>query len=590
MKVSSNPPRGYLQLSGSSLVNDSRLQGRLVAENASDRACLDRIKGLLSYCETEHPKCRHAELAERPLPSRVLDLQSSEGIRLLESKQGQNGRYVALSHCWGDPLKMKTKLTTNTLSQMKNHISLESLSVVFRDAITVTRHLQVRYLWIDALCIIQDSKSDWETEAAQMSSIYENATLMIAASSSPGSSYSFLSPRPSPLVGEVPIQYTEPSTGLSSLLYVRPLLNNRKIMQAHMSEALQTRAWCLQERLLSQRAVYFDTWQFLWQCNTGCFPENSSEKVPKDLTIYVREFYDDHSMLPYASVRAIAGVEIEKHTTAVDSYRISYWDELLNNYGARRLTYGTDALTALAGVARCWSEVTGDRYLAGIWERYFHKELLWHFYDKQPRRPARCPGAPSWSWVSVWDPTIAGDAPVRMGQPNVTNLLDDKKAQLLMADMEPEGIDRFGPLKRAALHLRGWSRVVHLPFNLILETGVGDQQFLRFSEQESASIHFVGTIDGDADLRDRDQMVDNLSTDGNDLRFKAFVLCLERETLLRVVPYKIQGLLLIPNSQEEGTYLRRGIFTLEFLSNQGGTTEEVNSMWRRWDKQELTIV
>ncbi|KAK2043976.1 HET-domain-containing protein [Colletotrichum somersetense] len=88
------------------------------------------------------------------------------------------------THCWGGVIS--PLLTTDTLDAFMNYISVAILPANFRDAITITRNIGVRYLWIDSLCILQDSKSDWEAESKNMGLVYRNLTVTISAMASNG--------------------------------------------------------------------------------------------------------------------------------------------------------------------------------------------------------------------------------------------------------------------------------------------------------------------------------------------------------------------------------------------------------------------
>jgi Heterokaryon incompatibility protein (HET) len=121
----------------------------------------------------------------RALPTRVIDVGPSDASiepRLIISK-GRDGAYIALSHRWGAPDLSKPQLTTTAanLPAMIEKIPLESMPLNYKDAVITTRKLSFRYLWIDSLCIIQDSMQDWEAESAKMGEVYQNAQLTIAA-------------------------------------------------------------------------------------------------------------------------------------------------------------------------------------------------------------------------------------------------------------------------------------------------------------------------------------------------------------------------------------------------------------------------
>jgi hypothetical protein len=75
-------------------------------------------------------------------------------------------------------------------------IPFESLQKTFKDAVTVTHQLGFRYLWIDSLCIIQDSVADWEQECVNRIQIYQNSTVTVAGPAAANSDAGFLD-RPS---------------------------------------------------------------------------------------------------------------------------------------------------------------------------------------------------------------------------------------------------------------------------------------------------------------------------------------------------------------------------------------------------------
>jgi hypothetical protein len=87
--------------------------------------------------------------------------------------------YIALSHCWGQTAIVRT--TKATFARRKQGIDISLLPPAFRDAIDIACRLDVRYLWIDSLCIIQDDQLDWQTKSARMSTIYQQTLLTISA-------------------------------------------------------------------------------------------------------------------------------------------------------------------------------------------------------------------------------------------------------------------------------------------------------------------------------------------------------------------------------------------------------------------------
>ena len=164
----------YQDLSAASLVS---------GDTGSEEAFI-KASNWLKQCVKNHKRCASSE--EVPLPRRVLDLgmPGSEDKLKLYEPENETGRYIALSHCWGNS-QYPAKTTSLTLNRNKRNIPWNSFPKTFQDAIKFARWLKIRFLWIDSLCIIQDSKEDWEEEAPKMIDIYQRSFLTIAATGSP---------------------------------------------------------------------------------------------------------------------------------------------------------------------------------------------------------------------------------------------------------------------------------------------------------------------------------------------------------------------------------------------------------------------
>ncbi|KAG9229382.1 heterokaryon incompatibility protein-domain-containing protein [Amylocarpus encephaloides] len=148
----------------------------------------EQIKIWLAECQGWHVDCKKDNQANW-LPTRLIDvgvpfteneprLVLSENIRRLEGEQGVN--YIALSHVWGELNFLK--LTTANILSLQTTIPRRGLSRTLRDAISASRKLGVSYLWIDSLCILQDSKEDWQAGCSVMDLVYKHALCNIAAS------------------------------------------------------------------------------------------------------------------------------------------------------------------------------------------------------------------------------------------------------------------------------------------------------------------------------------------------------------------------------------------------------------------------
>ncbi|ORY09011.1 heterokaryon incompatibility protein-domain-containing protein, partial [Clohesyomyces aquaticus] len=145
----------------------------------------------VNECVAGHEGCRRPKFSGRKeeetkpeLPTRVIDVgTNADGatVRLVETKRRRD-HYIALSHCWGPPTKRPLCTSKATFPQHLAGIHISSLPKTFRDAVAITRLLNLRYLWIDSLCIIQDDRNDWSMEAPRMGAFYSGAHLVIAAS------------------------------------------------------------------------------------------------------------------------------------------------------------------------------------------------------------------------------------------------------------------------------------------------------------------------------------------------------------------------------------------------------------------------
>lgn len=127
-----------------------------------------------SHCDTSHEQCRAASAS--PLPTRVLDLgdDQTRSIRL-HLGHDEIERYTCLSHFWGRKPLLRT--IASNLTAHTNSISWNSLPLTFQEGIIFTRKLNIRYLWVDSLFIVQDDDEDWRREGAKMATVCANAQL-----------------------------------------------------------------------------------------------------------------------------------------------------------------------------------------------------------------------------------------------------------------------------------------------------------------------------------------------------------------------------------------------------------------------------
>ncbi|OTA99437.1 hypothetical protein M426DRAFT_29012, partial [Hypoxylon sp. CI-4A] len=283
--------------------------------------------------------------------------------------------YTALSHCWGGVVPSVT-LEANRATRT-DAMSIDDLPQNFKDAIQVTRALGIRYLWIDALCIIQDSKPDWNREAGRMSSVYAGASVVISVLDAPATTAGFLKPN------RVPLAVINNGYGIQKVF---PDLN--EYLQAC---SLVSRGWCMQERLLAPRLLHFGKEQIFWECLTEFKCEDGAKYTGES---------DGHVMAEFLRIRKHIGVSAAQGS----EMEWKVWYQLLEEYTTRLFTISTDKLPAVAGVASLFkSTKPSATYVAGLWKEDIAKGILWcaHYYHLPGRKVPPVKRAPSWSWASI---------------------------------------------------------------------------------------------------------------------------------------------------------------------------------------------
>lgn len=330
-------------------------------------------------CQTQHQDLCPPQ-TEPILPNRVIEMPqdgSDRPCRLYITKKGERGRYTSLSYCWGGPQDNVT--TAATLESHRSSMQIEKLSQSVQDAIAVTQSLGIRFLWVDALCIMQDDVGDKAAEISAMGEIYKNATVTIAAASSASANEGFLEDRPIPDVCQLPLCLPNGHCG-------KIWLRGARMPPA---EPLEGRAWALQESLLSPRLLYYGKQELLWACQTSEF-----EPVNETHHFYTGNIAEVHRLpsITFGILKDSSVIELASQS--------EFWGKIVMNYSARHLTRQEDRLPALAGLASELQKVWKDSYLAGMWRNCLVAQLGWLGTQRHQSRMKDPYIAPSWSWAS----------------------------------------------------------------------------------------------------------------------------------------------------------------------------------------------
>ncbi|KLU92262.1 hypothetical protein MAPG_11208 [Magnaporthiopsis poae ATCC 64411] len=200
------------------------------------------------------------------LPTRVIDV-GPDGTwpRLHISGDGERGRYLALSYCWG-PGNDSAMTTAANMQARTTEMAPDKLPKTIQDAIQLTRALGETFLWVDAVCIVQPaggSTADWEKEAPKMCQYYRNAVCTIAATSAGSASEGFLHERhaerhASPEKCQLTPWVVQNKYGYRTGTRVAFIAPSHPAWDDEISQSpLAQRAWAMQERALSRRMVHW---------------------------------------------------------------------------------------------------------------------------------------------------------------------------------------------------------------------------------------------------------------------------------------------------------------------------------------------
>jgi hypothetical protein len=335
----------------------------------------------------------------RFLPKRLVHVgEDDEDIRLAAAEDVPSEHaYITLSHCWGDVAAHEAySLTEARREEYSQKIALAVLPQTFLHACQVTRALGQRYIWIDSLCIIQDSKEDWSEQSAQMWQIYSNSYLNISATASTNPTEGLFRRRPEKAITPcfIYVEQNHPEYPAGEYRLYSESYWTRSVDNAPVN----SRAWVLQERLLAPRILHFSQSEIFWECQ--CL--KASEAFPL-------------GMLPLVDCRSPVSIQKDDVDEEDTPSKVPYysllktWNSVVERYSPLQLTFPSDKLVALSALAQQVSLTypAGGKYLAGLWEVPLIAELLWQSRRPGAARRVKEYRAPSWSWACIDGPVDA---------------------------------------------------------------------------------------------------------------------------------------------------------------------------------------
>ena len=349
-------------------------------------------KQWLLKCEQTHVgRCPHSEgtpgRKTEFMPAFVID---TENHCVIETPSGC--RYVALSYVWGAG-KMLKHISTNSISlQIPGALQLAQIPQTVKDSMTLVKDMGERYLWVDALCIVQDSPVMQQKQIAKMDQIYAKALFTIVAANGDNAEAGL------------------PGVGLTSREQVQEILHladgDLYTLIHDISEQGNVirkspwaqRAWTFQELLCSGRCLVFTAFQVYWKCHCAVWLEE----------IALEQTGSTNLELFHESARS----RFPAHSLSQEKY-FRLYEKLLFEYLKRQLSFQADLINAFSGICGWLSVIQGDRFFWGLPQSQFSRGLSWTLMGRHKRHDTRVriegPNStvqevpfPSWSWAA-WE-------------------------------------------------------------------------------------------------------------------------------------------------------------------------------------------
>ncbi|CAO1605042.1 hypothetical protein XANCAGTX0491_008577 [Xanthoria calcicola] len=498
--------------------------------HTASETCLTLAQDWIARCLRQHTKCNVSPKRPEPYyPTRLVEILvpgKGTDLRLcLTREEVPTGPYMTLSHRWGAASFLK--LSLSKLPDLVKGFSIAELPQTFQDAIIVARRLGCKYLWIDSLCIIQDSTDDWLHEAGLMGEVYANSYCNIAATWNSSSDDGLFTKRNGSEVEGIVVHPKWAGLKSASFRVVEFGLWERLVTSA----GLNKRAWVVQERLLAPRVLHFGQTQLAWECHEV----DACETYPTSLPVAQQSTETIHKGLdPETDGKTLQSMGDSESSPNLHPYHV--WNKIVAAYTAGELTVASDKLVALSGLAKKMQTLLQDEYLAGLWKRTLASDLLWKVNGGRQangRLSTRAAQyrAPTWSWAAL-------DGHITPGRPDINRIL---------ISIEEAATDPVVPGHPLGQLLSGWIRLrgVLLPGTVRLEESSPsqlDKLKVCFSAAKDSTDHWIfPDIQG--------EILDDEA-----------VVCLMVSTANRYSGTLVQGLALICTDAVKATYRRVGLF------------------------------
>ncbi|PVH99186.1 HET-domain-containing protein, partial [Periconia macrospinosa] len=363
--------------------------------------------GLIHYwiktCDMNHESCKRPQVKDDPnwRPTRLIYVGENDSqVRLVAGNEiAGDLKYATLSHCWGK-LSDRLVLIESQVDKWKEKMPTLGEWATFTEAIEITRRLGLLYVWIDSLCIIQDSVRDWQQEYPRMCNVYKRSYCNIAATSATDDTMGCFWERDIGIDLPLRIHFgasAETANAENTLSGGYDLCKTQTWIHDVRYSPLNARGWVLQERMISPRILNFTDAQLYWECDEMQASESYPYGFPNEAYAGVQFKSSNPFGLDLQETTRSFEQAFDVWASAVQAYTVgSHWN---TDGWARNLTNGSDKLVAISAITRELQSFFDCRYIAGHWERDLLRQLDWSGANYSERSDTY--RAPSWSWASV---------------------------------------------------------------------------------------------------------------------------------------------------------------------------------------------
>nr|OQO25355.1 hypothetical protein B0A51_09928 [Rachicladosporium sp. CCFEE 5018] len=356
------------------------------------------VKAWLDSCEHNVAGTGH-DVVEPPVthdfaPSRLIDIERYCVVRSAR----RNYRYIALSYVWGGPQSLRLLLGNESRLMAPNGLlaSGRDLPQTIHDAIEATRKLGERYLWIDALCIIQDDREFKQAELLLMGRIYARALLTIVAA--------YGRDVHAGLPGVSVVQRSAPQH--VEYIHDMGLTNRLPTLSATVDQSVwNSRAWTFQERVLAKRKLYITKHQAMFIC-----PHTEVELREDVYGSAIRPSETSNRSRREAGLHKYRLVPYNPDGSVPPSVNTAIYSSIVQQFCRRQTSFPAELLNIFAGITDYLAPYFRSTFIMGLPVSELDTQLLWRHFGPIIRRVSRDTGRslfPSWSWAG-WTGARAG--------------------------------------------------------------------------------------------------------------------------------------------------------------------------------------